>query len=191
MVAEYKHPVLAPSMIGLGRRPELDFVVFNNHRKIKCAVESKWVGDSALSVPSILWDLIRLELVAHDSQAEWFFVLGGERKNLEALFANNQFAGIATAAGSRYPLLRTDTASQHKVVLPAAIPHRRPILKALFSDYQDMPFPHYIVTRKGGPYPATCPSKQHQVYAWHVSSPLKRAIFYPRKSKHYVAPAVV
>jgi hypothetical protein len=187
VVAEFTHPVLAPLMRGPGRRPEIDFVVFGDAGNIKCAVETKWVGGSLPSIQGILWDLIRLEMVAHSSRAECFLVLGGKRGNLEKLFAAEQFAGRATVTAAKHPILRIDTNAQHKVILAPTIPHRRPILKNLFKDYQDTAFPLHIVTNKGGPYPAECLVKQHQVYAWRVTSPLSRKIFYPKNSRHYVA----
>src|SRR5262249_8205570 len=88
-IAEYKHPVLAPLAKGAGRRPEVDFVICESYPTISLAVESKWVGQSEPSVESILWDLIRLELIAHQEEARCFFVLGGKRSALETLFGRN------------------------------------------------------------------------------------------------------
>jgi len=76
--AEVKHPVLEKLAKGPGRRPEIDFVVYDRHHKVSIAVESKWIGSTTPSIKSILWDLIRLEMVAHHEKSRSFFVLGGQ-----------------------------------------------------------------------------------------------------------------
>jgi len=185
-LAEHRHPVLAPLMRGSGRRPEVDFVVFGEYPRIKVAVESKWVGDRTASVKAILWDLVRLEMIAHEDGAECFFVLGGKKLNLAALFSNAQFSGSVTPR--RRPLLETQHNGQHKVHLVPVVPNRIAILRDIFADYQDWSFPHYIVARRSAPFPVPIPLSQYQVYTWKISSPENRQTFKPRNSFHYVAP---
>jgi len=95
-IAEYKHPVLAPLAKGAGHRPEVDFVVCEPYPRVSIAVESKWIGRTKPSLQSILWDMIRLELLAHQEKARCFFVLGGKRADLDKYFANEVFSGAST-----------------------------------------------------------------------------------------------
>ena len=76
--AEIRHPVLAPLAKGRGRRPEVDFAVLNPFPKFLIAIESKWASEQT-TADSILWDLIRLELIAHASNAQAFFILAGKK----------------------------------------------------------------------------------------------------------------
>src|ERR1039457_4681457 len=78
--SEYLHPVLADHKLGPGRKPEVDFATVHNYPAVTSVVESKWVGPAGLSAADILWDLLRLELIAHDSLAPAYFVLAGRRK---------------------------------------------------------------------------------------------------------------
>lgn len=182
--AEYKHPILAPLSIGAGRRPEIDFVVFENYPKISIAVESKWIGETKPSVKSILWDLIRLELIAQNYKARCFFVLGGKRSDLEAFFALKTFSG-ASNSGQPRPLLLHTRNILHKIHLVPKDTSRIPLLKSLFESYQDMKFPHTIISRRSGPFPEGQPGKNPQVYVWEILPAHNRETFCPKNSAHY------
>jgi hypothetical protein len=186
VLAEHRHPVLAPLMQGRGRRPEVDFVVFSEYPKIRVAVESKWIGEGRIDVQAVIWDLIRLELIAHAEGAECFFVLGGQRGNLERLFANEQFAGQELLR--RRPLLATTDNFFHKVYLTPVVPSRIDLLRRIFADFQDFQFPTYMGARRSTPFPAQCPLAQYQVYTWKITSAVPRNLFTPKNSFHYVAP---
>jgi hypothetical protein len=184
VIAEYRHPVLGPLAKGPGRRPEVDFVVFDTYPKIKYAVESKWVGDTKPSIQSILWDLIRLEMIANSEGAECIFLLGGKRSVLNAFFNTEAFYG-PKKPHQRRSLLRIDSNLIHNIPLVPTIPHRVSTLRNIFADYQDVAFPEKIVTRRSAPFPAEGPLNQYQVYAWMIGSPGRRTVFYPKNSKHY------
>jgi len=184
--AEYRHPVLGPLAQGRGRRPEVDFVVFGEYPRIKYAVESKWIGHTTPSAESVLWDLIRLEMIAHSEGAECVFVLGGQRDALNAFFNSDKFYGPRKPHQFR-PLLRIDSNVIHSLPLVPTIPYRINMLRNLFVDYQHIAFPHKIATRRSAPFPQVGGLKQYQVYAWKVSSPGRRKEFYPKNSKHYVS----
>ena len=172
-------------MQGAGRRPAIDFAVCEPHPKISVAVESKWIRRrTKISVESILWDLIRLELVAHYENAKCYFVLGGKRKNLKALFNASTFSDSATV---RYPkpLLRHEQNGLHRVSLVPTVGVRIPMLKRLFKDYQDLEFPQFLVTQRSAPFPATQITNGFQVYVWQVTPTGRRDTFRPRNSRHY------
>ena len=92
VIAEYPHPVLAP-LQSLGRRPAVDFVVCENYPRVTIAVESKWAGSSHTTPETVLWDLIRLELVAHAHGATGVFLIAGQRGDLDKLFFSTAFSG--------------------------------------------------------------------------------------------------
>jgi hypothetical protein len=138
-LAEYRHSVLAPLAKGPGRRPEIDFVICEKYPKVNVAVESKWIGRSEPSVQSVLWDLIRLELLAHHENARYFFVLGGKRSSLERFFARETFSD-ASSKPYRGPLLRHDNNVLHTIDLVPVVRVRIPLLKVLFGPYQDWNF---------------------------------------------------
>jgi hypothetical protein len=181
--AEFKHPVLAPLAKGVGRKPEIDFAVCDPYPKISIAVESKWIGRSKPTVQSVLWDLIRLELLAHHEGARCFFILGGKRSDIESLFALEAFS--ASSGTHKKPLLKHNSNSLHKTNLVPTDPARIPTLKALFAAHLNMEFPHTIITRRSAPFPPDQKPNSFQVYTWEVMSPARRDTFWPRNSKHY------
>lgn len=183
VVAEYRHPVLAPLMEGRGRRPEVDFVVFDGKPRIRVAVESKWAGSTEPSIQSILWDLVRLELIAHEEGAECFFVLGGQKRKLDKLFRNRVFAADRT--WYPHPLMEFTHNSMHKVHLLPVAKHRNPTLKKMFRDYQEFPFPHHVVANRSTPFPETCSATLPQVYVWKVGASIKRKTFKPARIEAY------
>jgi hypothetical protein len=182
-LAEYKHPVLASLARGAGRRPEIDFVVCNKYPKIAIAVESKWLGRTRPSVQSILWDLIRLELVAHHDKARCFFVLGGKRADLEKLFSIETFSDALTKPSR--PLLRHLNNVLHKTNLVPTDRVRLRLLKALFAPYLQYEFPQRIITRRSAPFPSDQRASKFQIYTWEVFSAVNRETFLPWRSKHY------
>lgn len=183
-VAEYRHPQLAPMMIGRGRRPEVDFVVRDAENKIMLAVESKWAGRTKLSTDAILWDMVRLELIAHHENARCIFILGGSKRKLDAVFAEPAFADSATKPHRR-PVLRHDNNVQHSTPLVPTVQVRIPMLKKLFASYGQFEFPEKVVSRRSAPSPADAKARDYQVYAWEILPAANRRTFRPGNSKHY------
>lgn len=181
VIAEYPHPVLAPLATGPGAKPSVDFVVQDPYPKIRVAVESKWLGQTRPSVSSIMWDLIRLEMIAHADGADCFFILGGMKRSLDAFFLQDLFAGKHPHG----PVLHAYKNFKQTVTLAATVPHRIPMMKKLFTKYQEVAFPHKIIARRTDPFPFECKSNQYQIYVWHISAKGKRDVFYPKNSIHY------
>lgn len=185
VVAEHPHPVLAPLATGRGAKPSVDFVVLDPYPKVRVAVESKWIGKTKPSVRAIMWDLIRLEMIAHAEGADCFFILGGMKRSLDAYFAQDAFAGPKPHA----PVLHAFKNFKYEVTLAATATHRVPMMKKLFTEYQEVAFPHKIIARRTDPFPYECKASQFQIYVWHVSSKGKRDVFFPKNSKHYAVAA--
>lgn len=182
--AEFTHPILSKLAAGPGRRPEIDFVVCDPYPEITIAVESKWIGKTRPGVDKIIWDLIRLELLAHHCGARCFFVLGGKRRDLDDYFMHKLFRG-AEPGKQRRPLLRDDSNLIHKTPLVPTHGLRVPILKNLFKQFQDFSFPHRIVSRRSDPFPTSGPKNRFQIYVWEISAAKQRETFRPKSSKHY------
>lgn len=185
VVAEYPHPVLAPLATGRGAKPSVDFVVQDPYPKIRVAVESKWLGRTSPGVGAIMWDLIRLEMIAHAEGADCFFLLGGQKRKLDAYFRQESFA----AKHPHGPVLHAYKNLKLEVTLAATVPHRIRMMKKLFAEHQNVAFPHKFIARRTDPFPADCKANQYQIYVWHISSKTRRDIFYPKNSKHYAVEA--
>lgn len=170
--SEFLHPILAPTKIGLpGRRPEVDFVATEIYPKIICAVKTKWVGRNGLSAEDIIWDLMRLELIAHYEKAEAYFVLAGRRKHLLKFFQSRAFLGTPTSDGRYKRLLKLDSRRNARIRLDNPSRDRAPIISRLLQAYPSISFPSRLTTSKPYFYPEHCPSYQYQAYAWRVIAP--------------------
>ncbi|HEX9170402.1 MAG TPA: hypothetical protein VF886_16000 [Roseiarcus sp.] len=173
--AEYTHPILAALMKGPGKRPSVDFVVFGDYPKVEIAVESKWFGKTDVSIDDIVWDLVRLELLANDC-AECFFVLGGRRRSLDKLFANKAFAQGTTNRQPR-PFLRHDNNVLHSIGIGPIDRKKLGILQPMYERFPTLEFPSQIVTRRSAPFPESTTIDGYQVYVWKISSLAKRTTF--------------
>jgi hypothetical protein len=183
VIAEHRHPVLAPLAIGPGAKPSVDFVVLDPYPKVKVAVESKWIGQTKPSVQSIMWDLIRLELIAHTEGSDCFFVLGGMKRSLDAYFKQIDFTGPTSPHN---PILHTQTNDKFQVNLTPTASHRIEMMRKIFTKYQSTAFPHRIIARRTDPFPFDCKATQYQIYVWHITSKARREFFYPKNSTHYL-----
>ena len=140
--AEYNHPLLSQSKTP-GRPPQLDFVIIENNQ-ITVAVESKWIGDSAISVADVIWDMIRLELVAKLTGAKCYFVLAGQKRKLNSFFQSERFLE-KRSNGSTRPVLRLQKGLK-KVSLRLATPPppRATIMKPKMKQYSQIEMPSVV-----------------------------------------------
>lgn len=182
--AEFAHPVLAPLVTGRGRRPEVDFVVRDPAGNIVLAVETKWAGRSLPSTEAVLWDLIRLELIAHHEKARCLFIMAGPAAKLSSIFAHPAFSD-SEAKPLRRPVLRHDNNVLHSTPLVPLVQARFSVMKRIFTDYQQFRFPEKIVTRRTAPKPDSPKARDYQVFAWEVVPQTKRREFRPGLSKYF------
>jgi hypothetical protein len=183
-IAEFVHPVLAPFARGAGRRPAIDFAICDAYPKVAIGVESKWIGNTTPNVESILWDLIRLEILAHQEGARCFFLLGGRRRDLEELFRLAAFHNAATSR-TRRPLLRHENNGMHTINIGPIDRARTPYLDDVFGRYPDFEFPSALATRRTAPFPTDQIRSGYQVYVWEVRSVMKRTTFRGGAMKFY------
>lgn len=183
-LAEYTHPVLGSAASGPGRRPAIDFAVCNPYPKVEIGVESKWIGKTQPDVESIVWDIIRLELLVHHEGARCFFVLGGKRGDLEGLFANEMFRHGSTNRRPQ-PFLRHESNILHTVSLGPIDGVRIPLLGSTFEKYSELKFPSQVVTRRSAPFPEAQIKNGYQIYVWEVRSVARRTTFLGGAMKRY------
>jgi hypothetical protein len=82
-LTEINHPCGNSSQ---GRPLQIDFVLINKKEKWKYAFESKWIGNSTISLGSMIWDLIRLQnIFIHSPKIECYFILAGFEKKINIL----------------------------------------------------------------------------------------------------------
>jgi len=183
--SEYLHPVLGAGRSGPGRRPEVDFAVVGKYPKLSCALESKWLGSNGLTAEEILWDLLRLELIAHSEKVPAFFLLGGRRKHLEQFFQSRVFLGKPNNKGRYRRLLKLGGATQSRLRVDSPTPDRKDVFSKLLKPYQNLSFSSFVTTSSSYVYPQHCPMFQYQVYVWHVLAPQGTPRFFPRDHKLY------
>jgi hypothetical protein len=176
VLAEYTHPILSAGSSGPGRRPAIDFVVCDPYPQVKVGVESKWIGKTRVTIEDIVWDLIRLELLAHHQKAQCYFVLGGKRRNLDDLFDNPAFVHGSTNR-QRKPLLRHDNNVIHTISIGPIDKRKLGMLDPFFDRYPDLAFPFRIVSRRSAPFPEDQVINGYQVYVWEVRSISDRMTF--------------
>lgn len=89
--AEVNHPKSGSKQ---GRPLQIDFVLKDDDKKgdddidekWHYAIESKWIGNTSISLGSMIWDLIRLQnLHEHHSELKTYFVLSGFQKKIKIL----------------------------------------------------------------------------------------------------------
>lgn len=187
--AEYLHPAPAPKQSGRGRRPEVDFAVIRDYPNVECVVESKWVGANGLGAEEVIWDLLRLELIAHHTGAKAFFILAGRRRHLEAFFRSRAFLGKQDTRGKFKRLLKLDSRKNARVRVDNPSPDRLKTFRKLLSAYPDVSFGSRVTTSVGHRYPEVCPMFQYQAYAWEVTAPISTTRFKPMDHQLYASSA--
>jgi hypothetical protein len=183
--AEVPHPSLVPFQKGPGAKARLDFAAFGEDDRIVAAVESKWIGATVPGVDKIVWDLIRLELVASQFDAECCFILGGKKRDLAKLFDSKDFRGTKT--GHARPVLPVKPGVTNRYRMQASPHYRWPMHRDILHKWQDLPVAEVFETILTKPCPIECVGEQHQIYAWSVQSAAKRDSFTARMSKHFRA----
>jgi hypothetical protein len=176
--SEFLHPILAPEMKGRGRRPEVDFAVVEDYPKLSCVLESKWLGPNGLSAEELLWDLLRLELIAHHTRADAFFLLAGKRRNIERFFKSKAFLG-KEKNGKYRRLLKLDARRNARIRVDNPPKDRIEVFRKLFRPYQNVSFSSRITTSICHFYPKDCPTFQYQAYVWKVIKPSNTPRFKP------------
>lgn len=184
VISEFDHPILNAHKTWPGRPPQIDFVIKGQTNPVEIAVESKWYGNSPVKVEDILWDLIRLELLHKEYSSTCFFVLGGQKKRLEALFTSDRFQE-PKQNGRKRPILRIKKERKQAVRLDNPPPSRAKLIKPRMQQYENVSMPTSIVTGYPDFYPLECRNSDFQVYVWEIQSFRNKPRFFPKNNQVY------
>lgn len=166
--AEFLHPILAPEKSGPGRRPQVDFAVVEQWPIPLCVLETKWVGENLISAEDVIWDLLRLELIAHSTGSDAFFVLAGRKKHIDRFFHSRAFLGKKSSRGHYRPLLKLKRRKTARLRIDNPPADRIEIYKKLLPVYPDVEFASRISTALCQRHPLEAFQYQYQVYTWQV-----------------------
>jgi len=168
--AEIKHPILGNKFLGKGRRPEIDFVVYNENNEIIVAIESKWIGDSTTkqTVERIIWDLLRLAMIGNNDDVSCYFILAGRKKHLDELFENRHFNGEKDKKGRVRPILKVRSSDHMDSRLDSTREDRIKLLKPILQFCQDIELPMRLGTGKTEYYPKDAFRYDYQAWVWEV-----------------------
>ncbi len=184
VTAEYNHPILNAHKTWQGRPPQLDFVIQKADRTIDIAVESKWLGNSQVGVGDIIWDLIRLELLAQEYNATCYFVLAGRRRRLNELFSSDRFLERGPNGATR-PILRLEKIKKAAIRLDHPPEARVNLIKKKLLLYPEISMPSGIPSGYPEIYPLVGRNSDFQVYVWEITSFKNKPRFKPKNSKLY------
>jgi hypothetical protein len=184
VTAEVNHPVLNEYKNWQGRPPQIDFCIFKKDKSIEIAVESKWIGDSKIIVGDIIWDLIRLELLANNFGTKCYFVLAGQKKKLQELFESDRFLEKRSDNRTR-PVLRLIRARKAAIRIDSPPVKRIKLIKSRLKQYPIILMPSSIPSGYPEIYPKECRNADFQVYVWEISTFKNKPRFKANESKIY------
>jgi len=132
----------------------------------------------------VIWDLLRLELVAEDTGADAYFILAGRKSHLLAFFETKAFKG-SEHDGRYRRLLKLDSRKNPRLRVDSPPPDRLSALKKVLLPYSTVDFPSRVSTSLCQVYPNDVPKYQYQAYAWKVFAPPGTPRFKPGDNKTY------
>ncbi|MCT8948487.1 thermostable hemolysin [Pseudomonas iridis] len=174
--AEHNHPVLA-SQGRKGRPPQLDFIV-REDQKVTLVVESKWAGESGISVADVLWDCVRLELAAYHYGCDGIFIFAGQRDRLEKVLGSKPY-NPKTSRGNPSPILNLNGNGRFSVNIQSPVRDFGPSLHEYLNLFPKVSFPRSFVCGSGVQIPKESSSKALVAAVWHIQpeAPVKRFTF--------------
>jgi len=152
--------------------------VVNEKKEIQLAIETKWCGDTLPTASSVVWDLIRLELLAAAYGTQCFFLLAGQHKQTHKFFqsvAFNEKKGRAILSRRK---------EQYRLKLNEPKQDRVKNFKDAIRSSGNTLIPCSVMTQCVGPYPKNLEGMGFEVYIWYVQPSDKRDTFDP--TKHYL-----
>ncbi|MBD9375565.1 hypothetical protein IB238_23425 [Rhizobium sp. ARZ01] len=168
VTAEHKHPSLKGAG---GSYPRVDFAAVTGFPKALAVVETKWTNHANISRQAILWDLLRLELVARADNAEAFFVLAGERSMITKISTYKWSDG--QRAASFLPFGKAG-----KIQVKGAVHVLGESLQRRFDEYPEVEFPCSLHLKSPYAYPQQVnedqksSSAKYQVFVWQLNMDL-------------------
>lgn len=172
--AEHPHPTLSTMHEGPGAKPSVDFAAIEKYPKVRALVESKWLNDAGVKVEAIVWDLIRLEMVADAEDAEAYFVLAGKRDRMTQIF---EAAPYRWQNGKQTESQLFDRIHRTSVEVEKLGEKYSEKLRPFFMKYPNGSFPSKVSLKQPYSYPYGVPAPaadndagqpKYQVWVWEV-----------------------
>lgn len=164
--SEINHPNLQTG--NAGRPPQLDFIVLNG-AKWEVVVETKWVGKSVISIDQIIWDLMRLEILAREKNLTCYFILSGFSKKIVPIIENTHFSKNApvtpVVTRAKNTKIYIDLQNQAQIVKNLLNSRMQKYPAAFFSEVISCDYPHF--------YPDATINMSFQTYVWKINPYLK------------------
>ncbi len=165
VLAEHNHPVLA--LPGADGRPlQLDFVV-EESGKITLVVETKWAGAKGVSVASVVWDCVRLELAAHYYGCDALFILAGTRATVDKMLSSAPL-NPKTSRGKPSPVLGLNGVGRTSVNVQSPKRDFGPALHKKMSAYPHVKYPRSFVCGTGTQIPKDPTASAYTAAVWHI-----------------------
>ena len=185
LVAELDHPILSEQLTGRGKRPKIDFGVLGKDKELVLALESKWVGSTVPKIEDIIWDLVRLEILAAEYKCDAFFLLAGQKRKIKALFDSKAFVAKGSNGKAR-PILKDGVRRSMGMRLDTPPKERVATVKKLVGKYPKISFPSKLSSGNPSIYPMECRNSDFQVYVWKIEPAIPRLTFKAESHKSYV-----
>lgn len=165
VLAEHNHPILVKPGVN-GRPIQLDFAVEENG-KITLVIETKWAGKRGVSVASVVWDCVRLELAAHYYNCDAVFVLAGTRESVDQMLSSTPL-NPATSRGKESPILALDGKGRNSVNVASPKRDFGPALHKILRSYPDIQYPRSFVCGMGTRIPKEPSASAYTAVVWHI-----------------------
>lgn len=165
VIAEHNHPVLAlPG--DEGRPRQLDFAIQEDER-ITLVVETKWAGNKGVSVASVVWDCVRLELAAYHYGCDALFILAGSRVDVDGMLASRPL-NPKTGRGKPSPILNLDGVGRVSVNIQSPKRDFGPTLHKRLRQFPLVAFPRSFVCGSGSRVPREPSASSYTAAVWHI-----------------------
>ena len=185
VVAEHDHPILHKQFEGRGKRPKIDFCVLDNGDELTLALEAKWVGNTMPKIEDIVWDLIRLEMLAAEYKCEAFFLLAGRNREIQKLFNSKAFLE-KRSNGKSSPILKNGERKSGGIRLDVPpSTNRIKMFNKVLSKYPEIEMPTKLSSGGATFFPKECRNIDYQVYVWKVGTATPRRTFFAKEHKWY------
>jgi hypothetical protein len=181
---EYPHPILS-KILKKGDKRRIDFVVLDDSKNIRIAIETKWLNTSHDLVESIISDAIRLELLASDFGTTAFLILGVEKEAMKK-FSHQKKLAPHPQHPSSSPLIPLNKDGMSTIRLNPPAKYRYNIFKKASEAYIGLEIAHAFEFRRTIFYPEVFDkTKRFLLYGWRIECKRYREKFFPENVFDY------
>jgi len=170
--SEVQHPVLAPSHLGSGQKPRVDFAVkdLTGEYEFDLVVETKWASRSPNLLRDILRDLVRLDLMQRKHARDALFILAGEMKAIRKVFQAGAFQALPNHPNSR-TLLPLNIEKPGSLRFVSVARSRESLFARVLAPFAGMEISKSVYLRFSGPFPRSANSTSYGIYLWRLTYP--------------------